>query len=74
MKKVTHDEIESLLENLGEIPTLPSIATTIMERTLDARVNARQIAQMVERDQALAVKVLKEIGRASCRERVSVVV
>ena len=59
MKKVTHDEIESLLENLGEIPTLPSIATTIMERTLDARVNARQIAQMVERDQALAVKVLK---------------
>jgi HD-like signal output (HDOD) protein len=59
MKKFAYDEIESLLDDLGEIPTLPSIATTIMEKTLDSQVNARQIAQMVERDQALAVKVLK---------------
>ena len=59
MKKIAYDEIESLLDGLGDIPTLPSIATAIMEKTLDAHVNARQIAQMVERDQALAVKVLK---------------
>ncbi|MFY9167878.1 MAG: HDOD domain-containing protein [Desulfomonilia bacterium] len=59
MKRIAYDEIESLLEDLGDIPTLPSIATAIMEKTLDSQVNARQIAQMVERDQALAVKVLK---------------
>lgn len=59
MKRIAYEEIESLLENLGDIPTLPSIATAIMEKTLDSRVNARQIAQMVERDQALAVKVLR---------------
>ena len=59
MKRIAHDEIESLLEDLGDIPTLPSIATAIMEKTLDSQVNARQIAQMVERDQALALKVLK---------------
>ncbi|HOO36877.1 MAG TPA: HDOD domain-containing protein [Deltaproteobacteria bacterium] len=59
MKKYAPEEIESLLNNLGDIPTLPSIATTIMEKTLDAKVNARQIAQMVEKDQGLAIKVLK---------------
>ena len=59
MRKFAPEEIESLLNDLGDIPTLPSIATTIMEKTLDAKVNARQIAQMVEKDQALAIKVLK---------------
>jgi len=59
MRKYAPDEIESLLNDLGEIPTLPSIATTIMEKTLDTKVNARQIAQMVEKDQALSIKVLK---------------
>jgi len=59
MKKYAPEEIESLLNDLGDIPTLPSIATTIMEKTLDAKINARQIAQMVEKDQALAIKVLR---------------
>jgi HD-like signal output (HDOD) protein len=59
MRKYAPEEIEALLNNLGDIPTLPSIATTIMEKTLDAKVNARQIAQMVEKDQGLAIKVLK---------------
>jgi len=30
-----------------------------MEKTLEANVNARQIAELVEKDQALALKVLK---------------
>ncbi len=59
MKRIAPAEIESLLNDLGDIPTLPSIATTIMEKTLDSQVNARQIAQMVEKDQALALKVLR---------------
>jgi len=53
------EQIESLLNNIGELPTLPSIATAIMEKTLEANVSARQIAEMVEKDQALALKVLK---------------
>jgi len=59
MKKLSPKEIEVLLSDVGDIPTLPSIATTIMEKTLEANVNAKQIAQMVERDQALALKVLR---------------
>lgn len=53
------EEIQSLLDEIGDIPTLPSIATAIMEKTLDSKVSARQIAEMVERDQALSVKVLR---------------
>ncbi len=59
MIKRTPEEIQSLLEDFGDIPTLPSIATAIMEKTLDSKVSAKQIAEMVERDQALSIKVLK---------------
>ena len=59
MMKLSPDQIEALLNNVGELPTLPSIATAIMEKTLDASVSARQIAEMVEKDQALSLKVLK---------------
>lgn len=59
MGKLSSEQIETLLNNIGELPTLPSIATAIMEKTLEANVNARQIAELVEKDQALALKVLK---------------
>ncbi len=59
MGKLSPEQIESILNNVGELPTLPSIATAIMEKTMEANVNARQIAELVEKDQALALKVLK---------------
>jgi len=59
MKKIAIHEIDHLIDDLGEIPTLPSIATAIMEKTLNDNVNAKQIAKIVEMDQALAAKVLK---------------
>ncbi len=59
MKKLTPNDLEHLITDIGEIPTLPSIATTIMEKTLDENVNAKQIADMVEKDQGLSLKVLK---------------
>lgn len=52
------DKLERLLSEI-EIPTLPAIATAIMEKTLDEKTSARQLAEMVEKDQALAAKVLK---------------
>lgn len=59
MMKRSPEELQSLIDSVGDIPTLPSIATAIMEKTLDSRVSAKQIAEMVERDQALSIKVLK---------------
>ncbi len=59
MKKIKLDDLDHILDEIGEIPTLPSIATAIMERTLEENVNARQIADLIEKDQALALKVLK---------------
>jgi HD-like signal output (HDOD) protein len=58
MVKIEPDKIDRILSEI-EIPTLPSIATAIMERTLDEKTSARQLAEMVEKDQALAAKVLK---------------
>ena len=59
MAKRSPEELQSLIDSMGDIPTLPSIATAIMEKTLDSTVSAKQIAEMVERDQALSIKVLK---------------
>jgi len=59
MMKLSPDQIETLLNNVGELPTLPSIATAIMEKTMEASVSARQVAELVEKDQALSLKVLK---------------
>jgi HD-like signal output (HDOD) protein len=59
MMKLSPDQIETLLNNVGELPTLPSIATAIMEKTMEASVSARQIAELIEKDQALSLKVLK---------------
>jgi HD-like signal output (HDOD) protein len=59
MNRLSPEQIESILNDIGELPTLPSIATAIMEKTLEDNVSARQIAEMVEKDQALSLKVLK---------------
>ncbi len=59
MMKLSPDQIETLLNNVGELPTLPSIATAIMEKTMEASVSARQVAELIEKDQALSLKVLR---------------
>jgi len=58
MLKVTPANIDRILDEI-EIPTLPSIASAIMERTLDDWANAKNLTGMVEKDTALAAKVLK---------------
>jgi HD-like signal output (HDOD) protein len=58
MERIDPLKLDSILSDI-EIPTLPSIATAIMERTLDEKTSARQLSEMVEKDQALAAKVLK---------------
>jgi putative nucleotidyltransferase with HDIG domain len=58
MLKLTPANIDRILDDI-EIPTLPSIASAIMERTLDDWANAKNLTGMVEKDTALAAKVLK---------------
>lgn len=57
-KLIEPEKLDRILSEI-EIPTLPSIATAIMEKTLDEKTSARQLSEMVEKDQALAAKVLK---------------
>lgn len=59
METLSPEQISALLDELEDIPTLPSVATAIMEKTLEANINAQQIAEMVEKDQALSLKVLR---------------
>ncbi|MEA3223806.1 MAG: HDOD domain-containing protein [Thermodesulfobacteriota bacterium] len=67
MKRLGTNEILRMLNEVGEVPTLPSIAAAVMEKTLDDNVNARQIADMVGKDQAIAAKVLKVANSAFYR-------
>jgi len=67
MERLDTNEILRMLNDIGELPTLPSIAAAVMEKTLDDNANARQIADMVEKDQAIAAKVLKVANSAFYR-------
>jgi len=58
MLKINLENIDRILNEI-EIPTLPSIASAIMEKTLDDWANAKNLTGMVEKDTALAAKVLK---------------
>ena len=51
-------KIEKLLEEMEDLPTLPSVAASIMKTLLDEDASARDVAAIVEADHSLTTKVL----------------
>ena len=56
---------DSLLQdvlNCSNLPSLPAVAIKLLELTSDPDVAMKEIAQLVQQDQALAAKVLKTVN------------
>ncbi len=51
--------IQKIIDNIDEIPTLPSIATLIMDKINNPMSDAKQIAEIIKNDQSLTAKILK---------------
>jgi HD-like signal output (HDOD) protein len=57
-------DLDAVLATIEGIPTLPVVSRKIMEITSDERASFKELVSVVEKDQALAVKILKVANSA----------
>lgn len=57
---------ERLLSGSLELPLLPTTATTVLQACADEQADARELAQLIQRDAALAAHVLRAANSAAC--------
>lgn len=58
-------QVELILAQIESLPTLPAVATRLLELTSDDTSSAREVVQLIESDQSLAARVLSTVGKAS---------
>ncbi len=51
-----------ILKNTGELPTLPTIYSQMLEAMSDSRSTAKDVAAIIEKDQASTLKILKTVN------------
>jgi len=61
---MTFQEMQKILDRIEDIPTLPTIASKIMSTANTPTSSAKQIAEILNRDQALTFKVLRMANSA----------
>jgi len=54
--------VEKILENLDEFPTLPTIYSNLLECISNPRSTVNDVAQIISKDQSAALKVLKSVN------------
>jgi len=52
------------IESVGDLPTLPTVATEIIALANSPKTNAADVGKMIEQDQALTAKVLRLVNSA----------
>ena len=56
--------IELILQQLEELPTLPAVATRVLEVTANDSTSAEEVARLIGADPSLAARILKLLHRA----------
>ena len=59
------ERIEFVIAQLGNLPTLPAVATRLLQLTTASDSNAKQVIDLVASDQSLTAKILSLARRAS---------
>jgi HD-like signal output (HDOD) protein len=54
--------VEKILENFDEFPTLPTIYSNLLECISNPRSTVNDVAQIISKDQSAALKVLKSVN------------
>lgn len=57
-------QMELILRQLESLPTLPAIATRLLQLTVSDRAQTEQIVQLIQADQSLTARLLSMAGRA----------
>lgn len=58
------ERLESILNKIEELPTLPAVSQRILELMADENTSNRDIARLVENDQSMALKIMKMANSA----------
>lgn len=58
----SREEIAAVLRGIKNLPTLPDVATKVIELSEDPEVSPKMIAEAVERDPAIATRLLKLVN------------
>ena len=58
-------QVELILSQIDSLPTLPVVATRLLEITANAETSAPEVTRLIESDQSVAVRVLSVTNRAS---------
>ena len=58
-------QVEMILSKVDSLPTLPAVATQLLELTGNDRTGVREVVGLVESDPSLASRVLSVVNRAS---------
>jgi len=54
-----NEKLETLIKNMGELPTLPSVFVTVNKMLSDPKTSAFDVGNIVSNDQVIASKILK---------------
>lgn len=57
-------QVEMILAQVDSLPTLPAVATRLLQMTTRDQAGLREVVRMVETDQSLAVRILSAVNRA----------
>lgn len=64
---------EELAAGELEVPLLPEVATEVLSSTLDDKVTAARLAELIQQDQALAAHLLRVVNAPAFRGSVQIV-
>lgn len=56
---IDQTEFTRIIQTAGDLPSLPPIANLVLERISDPEVTAKQLHDIISKDQALAARILK---------------
>ena len=59
MSEETKKRYQRIIQDLGQIPTMPTIAARVMQIVNDPHSSAEDVAKFISRDVALTSKVLR---------------
>src|SRR5438132_6602173 len=69
MSDIKEKRVELILQQLQQLPTLPSVAVRVMEITGRDDSTAAEVVQLISADQSLTAKILQLVHRASAGVR-----
>jgi signal transduction histidine kinase/HD-like signal output (HDOD) protein/CheY-like chemotaxis protein len=62
---IARQEIKRVLKSLDNLPTLPAVANSVLNLTLDEGADTNRLVRLIESDQSLTLKILKLVNSAS---------